>query len=289
MPMPPDATTDPPPAASLRVPGAARLAGRAPARGFTLIELLVVVAIIGVLLGLTLPAVFSAREASRRASCANNLRQLGLALQLHHEHFGTFPAGGIEWRPPKQTRQRQLSWCCFILPFLEQQAVYSQLDLRQAFDSPANAAAAAQVISVFVCPTSLRGTRLVEGRGPCDYGGIYGERIQGPNQPPKGMMIYDRALTSADARDGLSNTLIVAEDTAWPDGQWINGRNLFDQAFAINAAPRFENDIRSQHRGGAQAVLADSSVRFLSEQLDLKVLAALCTRAGGETIDADAF
>ncbi len=53
--------------------------------------------------------------------------------------------------------------------------------------------------------------------------------------------------------DGLSNTLIVAEDTGWPDGQWINGRNLFDQAYAINAAPRFENDIRSHHPGGAQA------------------------------------
>ena len=153
--------------------------------------------------------------------------------------------------------------------------------------APANAAAASQVLPVFVCPTSVREVRsVVDGRGPCDYGGIYGERIQGPNQPTQGR---DDLRPCAGRRPtfatGLSNTLIVAEDTAWSDGQWINGRNIFDQAFAINAAPAFENDIRSHHPGGAQAVLADSSVRFLTEELDLKVLAALCTRAGGEPIE----
>jgi hypothetical protein len=102
-------------------------------------------------------------------------------------------------------------------------------------------------------------------------------------------MIFDRSLSAASVRDGLSNTLIVGEDTAWPDGQWINGRNVFDQAYPINAAPPFENDIRSHHPGGAQVVLADSSVRFLSEELDVKVLAALCTRAGGEPVGREAF
>jgi prepilin-type N-terminal cleavage/methylation domain-containing protein len=258
-------------------------------RAFTLIELLVVIAIVGILVSLTLPAVFSAREASRRTSCANNLRQIGLALQLHHEHHGAFPPGGIEWRPPGDMQKRQLAWCIFLLPFLEQQAIYDQLDVQQPFDSPANAAAARNVLPVFVCPTSARGTRLVEGRGPCDYGGILGERIQGPNNPPKGVMIFDRSLSAASVRDGLSNTLIVGEDTAWPDGQWINGRNVFDQAYPINAAPPFENDIRSHHPGGAQVVLADCSVRFLSEELDVKVLAALCTRAGGEPVGREAF
>jgi prepilin-type N-terminal cleavage/methylation domain-containing protein len=266
-----------------------RRVGRTWPTGFTLVELLTVIAVIGVLLSFALPAVNSAREASRRAACANNLHQIGLALQTHHEHRGTFPAGGIEWRPAGDRRQRQLSWTVFLLPFLEEQAVYDQLDLRQAFDSPANAAAASQVLPVFVCPSSPRGTTRVEGRGPCDYGGIFGERIQGPNNPPKGSMIYDRAFSAADLRDGLSNTLIVAEDTGWPDGQWINGRNIFDQAYAINAAPPFENDIRSQHPGGALAVLADSSVRFLAESLDVKVLGALCTRAGREAIGADAW
>ncbi len=254
-------------------------------RGFTLIELLVVIAIIGILVSLTLGGLTAVRESSRRISCANNLHQIGIALQAHHESRGTFPPGGIEWRrSPSDRAKRQLAWSVYLLPYLEQQNVFDALDLRQAFDSPANAPAAATILSVFICPTSPRGVQLTDGRGPCDYGGIYGERIQGPNNPPKGIMIYDHKFTSADVRDGLSNTLIVAEDTEWPDGQWINGRNVFDQAFPINAAPRFENDIRSHHPGGAHAVLASGSVRFLDESMDLQLLAALCTRAGGEPI-----
>ncbi len=100
-------------------------------------------------------------------------------------------------------------------------------------------------------------------------------------------MIYDQWLTTAHVRDGLSSTIAVAEDSAWSDGQWINGRNLFDQAFAVNAAPDFENDIRSDHPGGAQVVMADSAVRFLSDELDINILAALCTRAGGEAISTN--
>jgi prepilin-type processing-associated H-X9-DG protein len=90
----------------------------------------------------------------------------------------------------------------------------------------------------------------------------------------------------AEVTDGTSQTLILAEDTAWPDGQWINGRNIFDQAFAINAAPAFENDIRSDHPGGANGLLVDGAVRFLAESTDLDVLAAICTRAGGEPVAA---
>jgi hypothetical protein len=149
-------------------------------------------------------------------------------------------------------------------------------------DSPENAEAAATIIPSFVCPSSRRSDLLVENRGPCDYGGIFGERISSPNSPPKGVMIYDRRIAARHIKDGLSHTLIVGEDSRFTDGQWINGRNLFDQAFAINAAPVFENDIRSDHTGGAHAALADSAVLFLSEATDLDVLAALCTRAGKE-------
>jgi hypothetical protein len=249
-----------------------------------LIELLVVIAIVGILIGLTLPAVLAAREASRRTNCANHLRQIGLAMQVHHTHRDSFPPGGIEWRPPGKPERRQLAWCVFLLPYLELQSVYDQIDLQQPFDAEANRPAASQVLSVFVCPTSRRGPQRVEGRGPTDYGGIFGERIQGPNQPPKGILVYDRTYRITDVHDGVSNTLMVAEDTGWPDGQWINGRSLFDQAFAINAAPAFENDIRSDHPGGAQGVMADASVRFLDDDTDLFVLASLCTRSGREML-----
>jgi hypothetical protein len=170
---------------------------------------------------------------------------------------------------------------------LEETNLYESLDLTTPFDSSENAPAAAHVLPVYVCPSSQRGANLVDGRGPCDYGGIYGERITSRNQPPKGIMLYDKRISLQQVRDGASRTLIVAEDSQFVDGQWINGRNLFDQAYAINQAPKSENDIRSEHGGGAHGVMADASVHFLPNDLDLQVLAALCTRAGAEAVGSD--
>ena len=84
---------------------------------FTLVELLVVISIVGVLMAIILPAVSAMREASRRTSCTNNLRQIGLALQMYHEKQGRFPIGGIEWRPAGNQTKRQFAWSAFVLPF----------------------------------------------------------------------------------------------------------------------------------------------------------------------------
>ena len=250
-----------------------------PARGYTLIELLVVVAIIGVLLALLIPAVQEARDATRRIQCVNNLRQIGTALHAYHARWSTFPPGGIEWRPfPKMVEKKQLAWSAFLLPYLDASNVDRILDLNSAFDSPANAKAAATVLPVYICPTTPRKELRIDGRAVCDYGGIYGERITGPNFPPKGVMIYDRPISLRMITDGATYTVAVAEDANSPDGQWINGRNIFDQAFAINAAPPFENDMRSYHRHGVNILLADGAARFLSDRIDLLTLAALCTR-----------
>lgn len=259
-------------------------------RAFSLVELLVVITIIGILIALLLPAVQAAREAARRASCCNNLRQIGIALQNYHAAIGSFPPGGIEHRAminpktgkPYGASGRQLAWSALLLPYIEQGALYRQLDTGKVFDAAENATAAAAVLSVYVCPSVPQGNCLKQGRGPCQYGGIYGERIISPNNPPKGTMLYDRAISIAQISDGTSNTLIVAEDSDCTDGQWINGLNVFDQAFAINQAPSYENDIRSKHPGGANGVFCDGSVHFLTEGMDLEVLAAICTRAGGE-------
>ena len=257
--------------------------GQQPKEGFTLIELLVVIAIIGGLLSIALPAVQAARHAARRTQCQNNLRQVGVALHSYHAARGHFPMGGLEWRPRASSKNRQLAWSAFLLPYLEQQSLYDSLDLATAFDSVENETGAAKIISIYVCPSSRRGARRVDGRGPCDYGGIYGERITSPNRPPKGTMLYDTAISIDHIQDGLSHTLIIAEDSRFDDGQWINGRNVFDQAYAINAAPEWENDIRSEHpQGGALVTRADGSVSFVGERTDLPVLAALCTRDGGD-------
>jgi prepilin-type N-terminal cleavage/methylation domain-containing protein/prepilin-type processing-associated H-X9-DG protein len=109
-------------------------------RGFTLIELLVVIAIIAVLIALLLPAVQSAREAGRRAQCANNLKQIGLALHNYHDSFGSFPPGGIVLDPNNMSPGaigwtawdsgvNQLSWRALILPQIEQSPVWNALNL----------------------------------------------------------------------------------------------------------------------------------------------------------------
>lgn len=254
-------------------------------RGFTLVELLVVIAIIGILIALLLPAVQAVREAARRASCQNNLRQMGIGLHQYHETLGSFPPGGIEPRSPLMPNGRQLAWSVFLLPYVEQKSLYAQLDTGKAFDASENAHAAATLLTIYVCPSVPQGNQLQSGRAPCHYGGIYGERITSPNSPPKGVMLYDRSIRISEIRDGTSRTLVICEDSESQDGQWINGRNVFDQAFAINQAAAFENDIRSKHPGGANGLLCDGSVRFLAETMELTTLAAICTRAGGEVVE----
>jgi len=258
----------------------------------------VVIAIIGILIALLLPAVQAAREAARRMSCSNNLRQIGIGLHNYHAALGCFPPGGLEYRwtwdpqanKPKYPNGRQFAWSAFLLPFIEQEPLYDMIDFSRPFDAPENAEAAATVISTYICPTVPRSSCLSEGRGVTDYGGINGERITSRNDPPKGTMLYEQAIRIAEISDGTSTTLIVSEDSAWADGQWINGLNIFDQAYAINRPPDPangiypENEIRSDHSGGANGLFCDGSVRFLAEQMNQKTLAAICTRAGGEIV-----
>lgn len=255
-------------------------------KAFTLVELLVVIAIIGMLVAILLPAVQAARAAGRRTVCKNNLRQIGLGLQSYHEAQGQFPIGGLEVRfgAFQDKSKRQLAWSAFLLPYLEEQPLYDRLNLQTAFDSSENQEAAATILPIYLCPSSSGGVRLNSNRGPCHYGGIQGESIVSANNPPKGIMLYDIAITAAHVQDGLSQTLIVAEDTQFLDGQWINGRNIFDVSTGINQAAAFENDIRSDHPGGAHGVRADGSVHFMEDALDVRVLAALSTRDGNDWV-----
>lgn len=134
--------------------------------GFTLVELLVVIAIIGVLVGLLLPAVQAAREAARRMSCSNNLKQIGLASHNYHDVHNTLPwnsdsgdqaahPNNIPMRHP-QNRWMQFSWLTMVLPFIEQQPLYDQINWNTAesMKHPDNNPLARTVISSYLCPSN---------------------------------------------------------------------------------------------------------------------------------------
>ena len=137
--------------------------------GFTLVELLVVIAIIGILVALLLPAVQAAREAARRASCTNNLKQLGLAIQMYQDQHKELPPGArwydyrddcIACTPPQKGPQ-----CCyrnqgtihmFLLPYLEEQALYDRFDFGIPTDEqllPNGLPIGSTPITTFVCPS----------------------------------------------------------------------------------------------------------------------------------------
>ena len=254
-------------------------------------ELLVVIAVIGILMALLLPAVQAARGAARRMSCLNNLHQIGVGLHSYHNVHGSFPPGAIERRNAVEPlvaphKARQLAWSAFLLRYLEYDAVYQMLDLDTKYSSAENAQGAAMIIPIYVCPSVARTSYLVQGQGACDYGGIMGEDIRTKGSLGNGVMLDDVAVSISEIRDGTSTTLIVSEDSVGKDRQWINGENVFVVTYPINYPDpiilRFDNEIRSEHPGGANALFCDGSVRFLQEQMDLDVLAAICTRAGGE-------
>ncbi len=129
--------------------------------GFTLVELLVAIAIIGVLVALLLPAIQSAREAARRISCSNHLRQIGLATLNYHDTNGHLP-------PPKlggsRTTTMGSTWV-LLLPYLEEGNRYDRYDLTKTIFDPHNAPLTSGVIETYLCPSM----RLPSG-GPSDGG-----------------------------------------------------------------------------------------------------------------------
>src|SRR5579871_1715128 len=120
---------------------------------FTLIELLVVIAIIGVLIGLLLPAVQKVREASARAKCQNNLKQIGLALHNYETAFGWFPPNGIY--PIGATQADSFSALARILPMVEQSSLYSLIDFNAAAATTADNNITSQRIALYICPDEI--------------------------------------------------------------------------------------------------------------------------------------
>jgi prepilin-type N-terminal cleavage/methylation domain-containing protein/prepilin-type processing-associated H-X9-DG protein len=270
--------------------------------GMTLVELLVVIAIIGMLAALLLPAVQAAREASRRGACQNNLRQIGVALHAYHTTHGQFPVGCIDKRVPKTSPNgRQLAWSATILAELGEPSLAQQVDFNATYDGAANSPAAATVVPTYLCPSTARTTVGREGaivanpsagtssssyRGAAtDYGGIYGAAQISPSA--NGVFLYDRGVKISEITDGTSHTLALAEDTGrgwlW-DGEWINGENIYDVSNLINTQQN--NEIWSDHSGGAMVLWCDGAVTLLSASTEMTVLQASCTRAGNDATNS---
>src|SRR5262245_47370644 len=138
---------------------------------FTLLEVLVVIAIIAILIGLLLPAVQKVRESANRIRCVNNLKQMGLALDAHHDQIGYFPPaytwnealaikqvpGGARLfdRPPPMAFGETLwpgwGWAALLLPFLEQDGLYRQFDLEAPTVGTQAAAVRTTKLSIYTC------------------------------------------------------------------------------------------------------------------------------------------
>jgi prepilin-type processing-associated H-X9-DG protein/prepilin-type N-terminal cleavage/methylation domain-containing protein len=274
--------------------------------GLTLVELLVVVAIVGSLVALLMPAVQAARESARRAECQNNLRQLGLAINLHADRAGAYPVGciGCRSKPPADGAPpaplRFISWNVQLLPPLEQRELHAAFDFAQAAYAPPNKAVGAEIIAEFLCP-STPSPELVStdftwrGAAFTDYGGVYGVEgigrsgepgaTQTLNDASLGVLLYEDPVARHEVTDGLSKTAAIAElvDRRKDGIVWINGHNLVaqDQSTPINAVG-LDDEIGSPHPGGASLAFCDGHVRFIAESIDQAVLIALLTKAGGE-------
>ncbi|WP_165224062.1 DUF1559 domain-containing protein [Aquisphaera insulae] len=214
-------------------------------RGFTLIELLVVVAIIGLLIAILLPAVQSAREAAWRVQCANNLRQIGLALQAYHETQGAFPPGcSFDRGPGSDTNNPGWAWGLRILPGLEQGPLYNACNLSAGFlrGMPLNLTVQETRVSTFLCPSGSDDgpyrsgfievpIHPMEGLAAAQYVASAGELTAFEpdgrggkilSEKGNGVFFPNSRVSIRDLADGTSSTILVGERSrTLADATWV--------------------------------------------------------------------
>ena len=292
--------------------------------GFTLVELLVVIAIIGILIGMLLPAAQQVREAARRIQCANNVRQLGLAVLNYESAFMRFPPGWTTGSELQPLSGPGWGWSAEILPFAEANNVYNQIDFKVAVDDDVHRAIIRSVIPVFLCPSDPAddiqkldvqieeeddgqdGFHLnpldddddqLEGlwASRSNYSGMFGSGdLGGLLARGNGAFFANSKLPISSFRDGTSNTIVIGERTNDHGPiSWVGLIPELDAAAAriVGAAdhPLSDDhghleDFGSNHRGGINVVLGDGSTHFVNRNVSLQVYQAMSTRNGGEVV-----
>ena len=193
---------------------------------FTMIELLVVLVIIGILVGLLLPAINGAREAGRRVQCANNLMQIGLALQHYAAEQRVLPPGVVNETAPVASRPpgSHFGWIVQILPCLDQRDIFQSIDFRDGAYGPANQTLGSVRLGVLVCPDDSSNTRGA-GLGPAlsSYAACHHDLEAPIDTTNHGVMYLNSRVQLDDVTDGLSHTIFVGEVfKAHPLG-WMSG------------------------------------------------------------------
>jgi prepilin-type N-terminal cleavage/methylation domain-containing protein/prepilin-type processing-associated H-X9-DG protein len=291
---------------------------RAPAerqRGFTLIELLAVIAIIGILVSLLLPAVQTAREASRRLNCQNHEKQIALAVHSYHDLYKMLPPGESDGT------FSGISAFTLLLEHLEQSSTFLKYNFSKGNNTPENLAVVSQRIPTYVCPsavfvTSIPNSACNENRYPGNYAfcagtfDSYGPATGAP--PNNGAIIGKGSGTTGlkDILDGTSYTFLGGEShwffrdylfpasspcagqpkggaTYWavpaPTSTLFNTRSIFNPKSWSGDSQRLSS-FRSNHQGGVNMFHCDGSVRFTSELVGEPILDAYATRSGGEAL-----
>ena len=272
--------------------------------GFTLVELLVVIAIIATLIGLLLPAVQTARESARRSSCANHLRQTGLAVRGYETGKRTIPPG---WTTPAGSAAlpARHSFYTFILPYLEQATIADQVDWNRDWNVGKNKSLLATPLPAVVCPSAPARTDPVADYAPCHnvssnaYSALVSAKQIITRSDWTGMLL-PKARKISSITDGLSKTILLYEDAGRPlgyTGSKPNGTNtvtgarwadvesyysIHDQRGGQMMNLHNNNENYSFHPGICMFVFGDASVRPVEELVDPEVFIAMVTASAGD-------
>jgi prepilin-type N-terminal cleavage/methylation domain-containing protein/prepilin-type processing-associated H-X9-DG protein len=281
--------------------------------GLSLIELLVVIAIVGALIALLFPAVQSAREAARRTTCLNQLKQIGIALHSYHEALRVFPPGYI-YKRGTEGNHAGFGWGAMILPRLEQQALYDQFEWNAPLWGPQNERPRKTHLAAFLCPSdpNSEGEFVMMGDDEFAMGCYVGSFGPGDmdefQEDRRGMFSRNSFTRTRDVRDGLSNTMMVGEringpfrgttahgvhvtyETTWSgavreitDFSDDHGHMvLFQAGHTPNHELSDDRDVSAPHPHGAHFLMADGSVRFVEETIDADLYQGMSTIAGFE-------